>query len=74
MEKKDRKTAAILALFLGTFGVHFFYMNRPDIGVVCLLLFITGASTLIGFISFVALCFMDDKTFDELVAARPATK
>jgi len=43
---KSRTTAALLAFFLGTLGIHRFYTGKPGTGVVMLILNIIGAATL----------------------------
>ena len=35
---KSRGTAALLALFLGGFGIHYFYLGKAGGGFICLLL------------------------------------
>lgn len=39
---KSRGVAALLALFLGGFGVQYFYLNKPIPGIVFLVLWIAG--------------------------------
>lgn len=35
---KNRGVAGILAILLGSFGVHFFYLGKNTAGIICLLL------------------------------------
>lgn len=35
---KDRVAAALLALFLGTIGIQYFYMGKNKAGVICILI------------------------------------
>lgn len=39
---KSRGIAALLAILVGTLGVHYFYLGKPMPGVVFLLVFILG--------------------------------
>jgi TM2 domain-containing membrane protein YozV len=48
--RRDEVVGILLALFLGTFGVHHFYLRRTGLGVVYCLFFWTGIPTLLGFI------------------------
>lgn len=63
--KKDRITAAILALFLGTLGVHHFYLGRPVLGIlhICFCWFFFFP-TIIGFIDGLIFLFMSDSAFN----------
>ncbi len=48
--KKNRTLAGILAIFLGTIGIHHFYMGNVKKGLVYLVLFWTGIPTILGFL------------------------
>ncbi len=75
---KQRIIAILLALFLGTLGVHAFYLNDKKHGQTLLILTLVGWFTsflLIGFIplvvtavwafvDFVKLCLMSDREFE----------
>jgi TM2 domain-containing membrane protein YozV len=66
--KKNKIVAGVLALFLGPFGVHRFYLGQNGAGVG----FILGTITIIGlfftriisFVEFIQLITMSDETFD----------
>ncbi|OCL26995.1 hypothetical protein U472_05780 [Orenia metallireducens] len=47
---KSKVIAALLAIFLGTFGIHKFYLDKTGQGIVYLLLCWTGIPTMIGLI------------------------
>jgi TM2 domain-containing membrane protein YozV len=49
LELKDSTTAVLLALFLGGFGGHQFYMGRTGLGVVYILLCWTFLPAICGF-------------------------
>lgn len=49
MMKNNKTIAGILAMFLGTLGVHHFYMGDWKKGLICVLFFWTGIPTIIGF-------------------------
>lgn len=36
MNKKDKTTAGILGILLGSFGAHKFYIGKPLIGFICI--------------------------------------
>jgi TM2 domain-containing membrane protein YozV len=52
--EKDEVAGVLLALFLGTFGLHHFYLRRNGLGVLYLLFFWTGIPALLGLIE----CFL----------------
>jgi len=45
MDKRNKTVAALLALFLGSLGVHAFYIGNVKMGVIMLLLTLTGICT-----------------------------
>jgi TM2 domain-containing membrane protein YozV len=47
--RKDEVMGVVLALFLGDFGVHHFYLRRDGLGVLYLIFFWTGIPAIIGF-------------------------
>ena len=59
---KSRMTAALLAFFVGVWGVHKFYLNKPVIGI---LYFFTAGFFFIGpIIDTIVLLMMSDQEFD----------
>jgi TM2 domain-containing membrane protein YozV len=48
--RKDEVAGVLLALFLGSFGIHHFYLRRTGLGILYLLFFWTGITAILGFI------------------------
>jgi len=48
--QKDEVLGVVLALFLGSFGLHHFYLKQNGLGILYLLLFWTGIPGFLGFI------------------------
>ena len=58
---KNKLLATILALFLGGFGIHKFYLGKPFWGILYLLFCWTGIPGLIAFIEAICyICTSDD--------------
>lgn len=64
MQKKDKTVAALLAFFLGGFGVHRFYLDQPGLGLAYLIFFWTGIPWIIGFIDFLVFISTSQESFD----------
>lgn len=47
---KSKMAASLLAIFLGIFGVHKFYLGDTALGVIYLIFFWTAIPAIIGFI------------------------
>ena len=66
---KNKTTAALLSLFLGVFGVQFFYLGRMGLGIfMCMLTFFAGKPGLaafVGFINFILLLSKSDNDFNK---------
>ena len=60
---KSRMTAILLALFLGSFGAHKFYLGRGGWGVLYLIFFWTFVPGIIAFIEFIIYATMSDEAF-----------
>jgi TM2 domain-containing membrane protein YozV len=61
---RSKTTAAILALFLGGFGVHRFYLGQPILCIVYLLLSWTFIPVFVGLIDFIVLLSYSDQKFN----------
>lgn len=48
--RRDEVVGILLALFLGTFGVHHFYLRRNGLGILYLCFCWTGITTFLGFV------------------------
>ena len=48
--RRDEVVGILLALFLGTFGAHHFYLRRTGLGILYLCFFWSGIPSLLGFI------------------------
>jgi len=60
---KSKTTAAILAFFLGGFGVHKFYLGQIGLGILYLVFFWTFIPAIVAFIEFIILLTMSEDTF-----------
>ena len=61
---KSKLAAVLFALFLGSFGIHKFYLRRVGMGVLYLLLCWTFIPTVLGFIDAILLLIMNDEDFN----------
>jgi hypothetical protein len=50
MVRRDEVVGILLALFLGTFGIHHFYLRRTGLGILYICFFWTGITAFLGFI------------------------
>ena len=48
--RRDEVVGILLALFLGTFGLHHFYLRRTGLGILYCCFFWTGIPAMLGFI------------------------
>jgi TM2 domain-containing membrane protein YozV len=48
--RRDEVVGILLALFLGTFGVHHFYLRRTGLGILYCVFCWSGIPTILGFI------------------------
>jgi TM2 domain-containing membrane protein YozV len=61
---KSKMTAALLAIFLGSFGLHKFYLGQVTWGLLYLFLFWSSISMILGFIEGIYYLTMSDKDFE----------
>ncbi len=66
--RKEEVVGVLLALFLGGFGIHHFYLNRNGLGILYLLFSWTGIPTILGFIE----CFLMPRRVAQYNAAQAA--
>jgi TM2 domain-containing membrane protein YozV/ribosomal protein L40E len=62
---KSRIAAALLAFFLGGFGIHRFYLGHIGLGIVYLLFCWTFIPAIVAFIEFILFLTMSDETFNQ---------
>ncbi len=67
--RRDEVAGILLALFLGTFGVHHFYLRRTGLGVLYCCFFWSGIPSILGFIE----CFFMPCRVREFNAIQAAT-
>lgn len=48
--RRDEVVGILLALFLGTFGIHHFYLRRAGLGILYCCFFWTGIPAILGFL------------------------
>jgi len=62
---KSKIAAALLAFFLGGFGVHHFYLGNVGLGILYLLFCWTFIPAFVSLIEFILLLVMTDDRFNE---------
>lgn len=62
---KSKGVAIILALFLGSIGIHKFYLDRSGQGILYLLFCWTFIPAFLSFIDFIVLLCTSESDFDE---------
>lgn len=60
---KSRIVAALLAIFLGVFGIHHFYLGHRGLGILYFLFCWTGIPGIIGLVEGIWWLLMSDETF-----------
>jgi len=63
--EKSKVTAAILAILLGGFGIHYFYLGKTTGGIVFLLLCCTGIPSLLALIQGIMMLTMTEEQFQQ---------
>ncbi|WP_282781992.1 NINE protein [Phaeodactylibacter xiamenensis] len=61
---KEKNVAGILALFLGGFGVHRFYLGQTGLGIFYMIFFWFPVMWIVGLIDAIAFFSMDNEKFD----------
>ena len=69
---KSKTTAALLALFLGGIGVHYFYLGKTMAGLIFLLLFWTYIPALIALVQAIMMFTMTEEQFYEKYVNNPS--
>ncbi|WP_269936384.1 TM2 domain-containing protein [Serratia liquefaciens] len=64
MAHKDKIIAAVIAFFLGGFGIHKFYLRQNGWGIVYLILCWTFIPAIVGFIEGIWYLLMSEQKFD----------
>jgi len=64
MEAKNKSVAIILAFFLGSFGIHKFYLVNNFAGILYLVFFWTFIPALLAIFDFIGLLLMSDNAFN----------
>lgn len=62
---KSKVTAALFGIFLGSFGVHKFYLGKPVQGIFYLFFFWTFIPAVVGFIEGLIYLSMSDRDFQQ---------
>jgi len=63
--EKSKVTAAILAILIGGFGIHYFYLGKTTGGIVFLLLCCTGIPSLLALIQGIMMLTMTEEQFQQ---------
>ena len=63
---KNKTVAILLALFLGGFGAHWFYLEKPGLGALYLLTFWTFIPAIFALINVIQFAFTSDEKWEEI--------
>ncbi len=63
--QKDRMTAGILGILLGSLGIHKFYLGKNALGIIYLCFCWTGIPTIVGFVEGIIYLFASDEEFQK---------
>lgn len=64
---KNRVVAALLAIFLGAFGAHKFYLRKPLMGIAYFLFSWTIIPAIIGLIEGLYYLYLTDEEFERML-------
>lgn len=66
VQKKDKVTTALLAIFLGSIGVHYFYLGKTTAGILSIVISLCscGIWSIIMFIQGIIILTMSDNEFE----------
>ncbi len=62
---RSKNVAALLALFLGGFGIHRFYLGKVGSGLLYLMFCWTGVPSVIAIITAIYYFFLSKESFDK---------
>jgi len=65
--KKDKYVAGVLALTMGCFGAHHFYMGKIGRGIVDLIFFWSGIPSIVGFIMGIIYIVESEESFNSRI-------
>ena len=61
--KKDKTTAAILAIILGGLGIHHFYLGNTTMGIIYIVLSCVGVGPILGLVDGILYLTKPDDVF-----------
>lgn len=62
---RNKYIAALLAIFLGLFGIHKFYLGQKTAGIIYLIFFWTGIPEILGIIEGIIYLFTSEESFNK---------
>lgn len=65
---KNKLVAGILAILLGCFGVHHFYLGNTGAGILSIVFFWTGIPALVGLIQGILILTESDEAFAKRIS------
>lgn len=70
---KDKTLTGLLALILGSLGIHRFYLGQTKLGILYIILLVTGISAILGLIDAVIFLTMNQDDFDDKYNSKGAS-
>ena len=73
---KSRGIAAILAILLGSLGIHYFYIGKPTGGIVYLILTVISCGTIpaiLGLVQGIMMLCMSNQEFERRYVLTPSS-